>query len=159
MEWSTTAELNVKEFVVERSTSGNYQSIGSVTARNSTGIQHYNFTDAHAVSGKSSYRLKIVDADAKLTYSKIASINRSTNSQFEVIPNPSVHGEIRIVGLANTNEQVMIKVFDLAGRLQLMKYVTSNGQDIVLKHRLLAGVYNLECIGNGGKRNRLVVVQ
>ena len=160
LEWSTTAEVNMKEFVVERSTNGNsYQAIGTVKAKNGSGVVHYDLSDAKPVAGRSWYRLKIFDIDSKFTYSRIAFINRSSIGKFDIIPNPAVHNEIRIVGLVNINEQVTIKVYDLSGRLHLVKNAIANGQDIVLNHSLMPGMYNVECIRKSGKENKQIIIR
>jgi hypothetical protein len=160
LEWTTTAEEKMKGFVVERSTNGNnFQAIGSVHAKNTGGIQQYDLTDGKPVAGRSWYRLKILDADNNFTYSRIASINRSNIGKFDINPNPAVHNEIRIVGLANTNEQVIIKVYDLSGRMQLTKNAIANGQDIILRHNLVTGMYNVECIRKSGKENKQIIIR
>ena len=160
LEWATAAEVNMKQFEVERSTNGNiFYPIGSVKAKNGGGIQHYSLSDEKPVAGKSWYRLKIFDNDQKFTYSRIATINRSRNGKFEIIPNPAVHNEIRIVGAGNTNEEILIKVFDISGRLYINTKAMANGQDIILKHQLVPGIYNVELISNTSKQNKQIIIR
>jgi hypothetical protein len=101
----------------------------------------------------------MLDQDGRFSYSRVVSVNRSKNGKFDVVPNPATHNEIRIVGITNTNEKIVIKVFDLSGRLQLMRNVSANGQDIILKHQLPSGMYNVECITKDGKQNKQIIIR
>lgn len=65
--WEITAESKGKEFVIERSSDGrSFEAIGNVTLN--SGKTNYSFTDQSPLA-VNYYRLKIVDVDAKLTYS------------------------------------------------------------------------------------------
>jgi len=160
LEWSTSGEINTKQFDVERSlNASSFTAIGIEKSRNANGVQHYSLVDNKPLSGKSWYRLRMEDNDGNVKYSKTVFVNRSSTGKFDIVPNPSVHNEIRLVGIARTNDQVLIKVYDVSGRLQLQRTVMATGQDIVLQHHLLPGIYNLECITKAGKENKQIIVR
>jgi hypothetical protein len=160
LEWSTSGEINTKQFDVERSlNASSFTAIGIEKSKNANGVQHYSLVDNKPLSGKSWYRLRMEDNDGNVKYSKSVVVNRSRTGKFDIVPNPSVHNEIRLVGIARTNDQVLIKVYDVSGRLQLQRNVMATGQDIVLQHHLLPGIYNLECITKAGKENKQIIVR
>lgn len=160
VEWTTASEVNMKKFEVERSANGNtFYFIGSLNARNSNGIQQYDLSDDRPIAGKSWYRLKLFENEEKFTYSRVASINRGKRVGFDIVPNPAIHSEIRIVGVATSYEQLVIRVYDLSGRLHISRNIVASGQDIILKHQLLPGIYNVECITNNNKQNKQIIIR
>lgn len=87
--WTTTNEINTKDFTVQRSTDGiNFKNIGIVPAQNQTGSFTYSFTDAAPLAGLSYYRLLSSDKDGSFTFSNIASVEINAKSLLIVSPNP-----------------------------------------------------------------------
>lgn len=74
LNWRTTDEINVTEYVIERSASPefvNYSLVGSVKARNKTGMNNYQLLDAGVHGGsRYYYRLKTVEP-GKRSYSNV----------------------------------------------------------------------------------------
>jgi hypothetical protein len=91
LQWQTANEQNVIHFVIERSNDAiHFAEIGTVSANgNRTSINDYNFTDIQPAFAKNYYRLRIVDADGKIKYSKVLSVDiRKANSNISLYPNP-----------------------------------------------------------------------
>ena len=89
LEWTTTNEINTREFIVERSTNSLYNSIGSVPALSVPGNHTYYFTDINPVNGTNLYRLKMVDKDGRFSYSPVLIIKLNpTAVNWKVYPNP-----------------------------------------------------------------------
>ncbi len=94
LNWVVTAELNVHHYEIERSEDGyHFNSIGSVNViDNSSTTKYYNYTDRwNTASSSIYYRLKIVDNDGRLSYSKIILIKMNDlKSQVKLMafPNP-----------------------------------------------------------------------
>jgi hypothetical protein len=74
--FSTTAEVNVAAFEVQRSTDGsNFTTLGKLTPHNNpTNRYDYLFEDAQPVKGVNYYRIAVLDLDGKIQYSPILKI-------------------------------------------------------------------------------------
>ncbi|MEJ8842079.1 T9SS type A sorting domain-containing protein [Lacibacter sp. H375] len=88
--WSTTSEQNTDHYVVEASLNGSdFTEAGRVVAAgNSTSLSTYNFVHRQINHQSYYYRLKQVDADGKITYSKIIRINVTAFKAATLYPNP-----------------------------------------------------------------------
>ena len=117
LSWSTTNEVNTSDFVVERSAdSVAFSPIGEVKASDSHGQHDYSFTDANPYTGNNFYRLKMIDLDAKATYSRIVQITGSlTTALTSVYPNPA-RESATILFNASIAGQYVIQVTDAAGK-------------------------------------------
>ncbi|MBL7728534.1 MAG: hypothetical protein JNM68_12645, partial [Dinghuibacter sp.] len=75
VQWQVTMQDGIRHYVVERSTDGRlFEPLGTVAA-NTQSDYTYNFTDRAPAPDKNLYRLKIVNQNGIVTYSKIISIN------------------------------------------------------------------------------------
>jgi len=89
--WSTTNEVNTKDFVVEKSSDAmGFFSIGSVAAKGSGTItNNYSFMDANPYDGITYYRLKIFDRDGSYSYSPVLKVETKGRSTISIYPNPA----------------------------------------------------------------------
>jgi hypothetical protein len=157
LEWTTTRESKTNYFVVERTTDNlNYISIDTIyAANNGEFTQNYNATDLHPLLGLNYYRLKIVDAEGKITHSPIAAVKVTNVRSPQIYPNPAktyvnitqgtdVISEViiyNVVGkpvakILNTNAETVIKipVYSLPGELYLIEIRTKN---VVYRDKLI----------------------
>ena len=92
--WSTLAEVNNDFYDVEKSYDGkNWKKIGSGKGSGNSNVKlEYSFWDDHITSNDAFYRLKQVDLDGRVSYSRVVSSN-CYNYRFdhliEVFPNPA----------------------------------------------------------------------
>ncbi|MEO7310228.1 MAG: pectinesterase family protein [Chitinophagaceae bacterium] len=94
--WATANEVNIQNFIVERSRTGNdFSAVGTVVAKNAAGKNDYQYTDPNPIAGVSYYRLKMVDKSGSFTYSAVVAVNSKLKGSLVVYPNPVVN-EIRI---------------------------------------------------------------
>lgn len=139
LNWSTSAEGNTWQFLIERSTDSlSWNSIGTVNAAgNASSTRSYLFTDTATLSGDVYYRLNMVTYDNRHFYSNglkgAISLLLSSGLQYVAyipprdyitgadhplsllaVPNPA-QGNVKIAGLTAGTHQV--KVYDLSGRL------------------------------------------
>ncbi|MEP6512490.1 MAG: discoidin domain-containing protein [Parafilimonas sp.] len=129
LEWKTTLETNTKYFAVERSSDNiHFSEIDRVDAANSGRFTvTYQSTDAHPANGINYYRLRMVDADNKITYSPIAVVRVSNSKSPLLYPNPAAG----IVNIAQGDETIrLINLYDIAGRL-LLSVPNSSSQNII----------------------------
>jgi len=119
LDWKTASESGNDYFIVERSIDGhNFEAIGTVAGNGNTNtISSYSFTDYNPGTGILYYRLRQVDFDGQLDYSKIVPVRIGTGvSPVVLYPNPIrdiafvlIHTEI--IG------DVLLEIFDAAGKL------------------------------------------
>ncbi|MGG9960751.1 LamG-like jellyroll fold domain-containing protein [Ferruginibacter sp. SUN106] len=91
LQWQTSNEQNADRFEVESSIDGiNFYKTGTVTAKNLSGVNNYQFTDASAWTNYLRYyRLKSIDTDGKYKYSGIAMVSNKQNTVATIYPNPA----------------------------------------------------------------------
>lgn len=144
-QWETISEKDVDRFVIERSTNGiDFITIGTekVTA-NSYSLKSYIIDDPKAKLGINYYRLKTIDLDGTVTYSKIVAVNvdtQNTDNLLTVYPNPTpVGNEINIVGIEKA--EVSIQITTTLGQVLYNKTVKHEGGTFSISQHLAAGVY------------------
>lgn len=151
LQWSTSSEENVKQFVIERSNDGKtYKTIGTVAATgNSTITKNYSFADQSPfMSALNYYRLKMQDVDGNYKYSKILTIkfDGQLTISMQAYPNP-VKDLLQVQlpnGLTGT---VGLQVIDMQGRVVKWNNLASDGNALnttVDVTSLTKGVYILK---------------
>lgn len=83
IQWGTTEEISLSEFVVERQagSEGGFILIGSVTPKGNNSF--YEFVDQTAfktITSVYQYRIKIVSQDGSYTYSKTVTVSHNVSS-------------------------------------------------------------------------------
>lgn len=94
LKWDVTEEVNVREYQVERSTTGtSFTSVGTAAAK---GKSIYYFTDIDVPNSALYYRIKSVDIDGKFKYSGILKVsgNNSFSNTLKLYPMPATNGEV-----------------------------------------------------------------
>jgi hypothetical protein len=112
-------ETNCKWFVIERAGEmGGYDSIDVVDGLNNNNMTNYNFADGHMLGGNNYYRLRQVDRDGVVRYSKVVTLSNNTvetaSSKMSVYPNPAV-STLNYSVSATAPQQVVVQVYNLAG--------------------------------------------
>lgn len=120
LSWSTAQEINNNRFEIEKSLDGNdWQTIAMVMgAGTTTTVSDYSYTDQQVKDGTLYYRIRQVDMDGKTTVSgtQIVRSENSVNSPVARVYASSAHS-LQINFNAATAQNVMVRVFDLNGRL------------------------------------------
>ena len=153
LNWSTSNELNFSHFEIERSADGrNFAAISSVTAKGSTSLNTYTFTDLPLNSGAVYYRLKLVDNDGQYRYSSIVSLNTRLKAGVFVYPNPASASITVSHGLLS--DAAVINVYTMSGSLikatNIAKGAVQSAVDI---SGLLAGNYQIVVMDANEKRS------
>ncbi|QEC68510.1 T9SS type A sorting domain-containing protein [Panacibacter ginsenosidivorans] len=164
LEWSTSTEVNTKDFTIQRSFDGyNFQSIGSVTAAgNSTQKRDYKFIDAGALGTgytKIYYRLQMNDKDNKFTYSKIEIVTIKNNAvDYSVYPNPVKN--ILTISFPNALTHVSIIITDQQGKVLLTQQLNNIQQGYKASINMAAyksGIYYLQVKTNDGAQTNKII--
>lgn len=119
LNWVTLAETNNRGFWVEHSRDGQHFSNRTwIDGQGTTQESYaYNYFDqGYSEVGIHYYRLKQVDYDATIEYSKIISVQRQADSSVKLFPNPVLSGHQPLHIQSDQNIQA-IYLFDQQGRL------------------------------------------
>lgn len=147
LNWSTATELNNNYFDVETSVDGtNFYKVGQVKSKgNSSQAQQYSLTHYSPVVGANYYRLKQVDLDGKSSYSSviIVTFDSDKGQIISIYPSP-VSNELNVT-FSRTQENVMLRVVSIDGKVVETKEVGSvYGKTSLNVSSLINGIYILQ---------------
>jgi hypothetical protein len=153
LNWKADQGRNFEKFEIERSLDGKiYTRIETIPFNNL--IHDYHLLDNISVlqSKLIFYRLKMIDADSKFSYSKIIVFRTNpVQNNFTIYPNPA-RTEIFVSLLADKKQNLRIKVLDASGRIvsEHQKEV-QKGTNVfpVNTFGLKAGTYILQMVLDG----------
>jgi hypothetical protein len=141
LKWVTASETDSKYFDVQKSDDGIiFTTFAQVNASgNTTLVQNYSANDHHPQNGNNFYRLRIVDIDGTVTYSKIIAVNFGDQTLPQVFPNPASSYFTVTAGQEAMKE---ISVIDVSGKI-IQRIVNSNGSSAVTinSESFAGGVY------------------
>ncbi len=139
LNWKTANEQNTKSFELESSTDGRrFTKMATLNAAGN-GSHSYSYTDATIYKDKVWYRLKMLDADGKFTYSTLVLMNQSTNHPITIFPNPAIsvlNINLSSAKLLNTNAQLT----DAKGSLLQVVRLSGYNQPVTIG-QLAKGMY------------------
>ncbi len=145
LDWAVTFEHGMKYYAVEKSTDGNsFSEVGRITNSNYNGRDnaYYTYSDNNVTTGTVYYRIKEVDTDGRVDYTKIVVLNNGIKGTINVFPNPFIR-QIQIFGLnqgeLNSNN---VRLFNTVG-LQIA-YKVINNNTIEVDGNLQTGTYFLK---------------
>lgn len=155
LDWSTTAEFNTKEFVVERSADGvTFQPLGTVPAAgNSPAKTRYTFTDRDRPLELQYYRLRLLDVDGNSEWSKAISIRQpmDNGNWVRLLNNPVFHNRLELQFLRAAEGNLSLTVMDVSGKVMLRQTLRNNGSTRftmdLSPYALPAGAYFLSVEG------------
>jgi hypothetical protein len=156
LSWKADRGNNFEKFEIERSFDGKtYSRIETILFNNL--INDYHLTDnTSALQSKLIfYRLKMIDADGKFTYSKVIvfRINPIENS-FTIYPNPA-RTEVFVSLMTDKNQSLRVKVLDISGKIvSEQRKEIQKGTNVfpVNISNLKAGNYLLQIHANAEKK-------
>ena len=144
LQWSTAFEIDNFKYVVEKSYDG--KTFGSVSEIKGSTYSlrqlDYGYLDKGSVNNQSAYyRLKQIDIDGKIEYSKVVYVNnrKSAGKVVSVFPNP-FHSDIQLVGFnSNDLNTKNVRIFNSTGRK--VNFSISGANEIRLDATLPSGIY------------------
>jgi len=158
IQWVTSRELNVRNFVVEKSRDGvNWTALTTLLPLQSTAtLKSYSYSDNEPYPATSFYRIKQVDVDNKITYSSIKVLSRNSLTGIKVFPNPFVHQISLDIPKVSESTTVNIKLTDVNGavlRTMTNKIPGGAGSSFTLQglQNLSRGMYYLSVENEEGK--------
>ncbi len=148
LQWQTSSEEGVKQFVIERSNDGkSFKAIGTVAATgNSTITRKYSFADnSPFISASNYYRLLMQDADGNFKYSKMLIIKFDGQLSTDMKVYPSMVKDILQVQLPDgMNGNIGIQIIDMNGRVIRKNNIAGDGHALNTTmdvSTLIKGVY------------------
>lgn len=119
LQWTTSSEIDMKHFEVERSTDGtNFRKIGKTLAKGDDNVRtEYTYLDILAEKGANFYRLVIIDKDGNFSYSKVITISVEKGiSLFVVYPNP-FGKRVQVKFNSDGPDQATMRIVDNTGKV------------------------------------------
>lgn len=165
LEWSTSSEENLKEFVVEKSVNGkDFNPTASVlSASNGQAVANYYWFDAAPNKGNNFYRIKAIDLDGKLNYTSVLKVNMGeTTPTVNIWPNPLV-GKLMKVQLGDQEAgNYKVQLLNASGQTVVSANFQHSGATSVYTMNLPAGIqpglYYVKCMnGNEVSTQKLMV--
>jgi hypothetical protein len=143
---------------LERSSdSRSFRGIKTINADAIRCREPFNHTDSEPLGGLNYYRVKIVDADGQVSYSKIIGLlNRQTG--FEVVgiaPNPANQQQESILSISSTKPgSITVLITDMNGRRissRVFPMIAGNNQLKLETTQLPSGQYTVTILGDDGE--------
>lgn len=175
LQWGITNQLNIKEYIVERSINGTDFTIAdTLLATTDTSSYVYNWIDMNTVNGNNYYRVYAVDNNLSpqdtsnivsvfLSKNNIpATISSSTIASFiKVYPNPAVDGMVNIDLTGWPTGNYEIKVIDQSGNtiLRDTKYYESGNGPIAISFgkNISSGIYIMQIVAPDGNKTNVTI--
>jgi Secretion system C-terminal sorting domain len=151
LNWKVTCTTSPRAtMTLERSSdSRNYSGLYTITADAVRCQQPFDYTDANPLKGMNYYRLKIVDADGKITYSTTVALLNAVKG-FDIIsiaPNPVVTDKFNLNVTSAQAGKMEISIFDMQGRLvnrQTLSLIAGYNSMPVNVANLAPGTYTIK---------------
>jgi uncharacterized delta-60 repeat protein len=151
LQWQTTSEEDLKQFVIERSNDGKtYKAIGTVAAAgNSNTKSNYSYADGSPfMSTNNYYRLLMQDVDGNYKYSKtlIIKFDGQLSTNMQVFPS-NVKDMLQVQLPNGLNGNVSLQIIDMSGRVIKKNTLASDGNALSTTmdvSTLVNGVYILK---------------
>lgn len=146
--WNVAQEIDVDHYEVEESVNG--RQFSPLTQIDAAGRSSYQANDGQVWSGANFYRVKAVDIDGKLTYSKIIRLDNGSNDQnVQLYPNPT-RGEINLALNGLSANTYRLQVVNALGQAVYQQSLTHDGGNRSLPlnlNNLPAGIYQVQLSG------------
>ncbi|WP_420153252.1 CBM35 domain-containing protein [Siphonobacter sp.] len=163
LSWKTTAEVNNREFIIERSLDAKaFKPIGTVAgAGSSTKSIAYQFTDTTPILNQTNYyRLKQVDLNQTFAYSKTLAVRFADQDSLTLFPNPT-HGPLTVKIPRTFVGELRLEITKNDGTPVLVKKYTSVADKSIQLNvaPLNVGVYTLSLEDTEGNRRQARLIR
>ncbi|CAN5600831.1 hypothetical protein BH11BAC3_BH11BAC3_22220 [soil metagenome] len=114
LEWKTSQEQNTGSFEIEYSAEGAlFMKVGTIAAAGfSATTKTYNYIHSNPAAGAAYYRLKMIDRDNKITYSKVIKVDiTGVGKGITLYPNPVTDGNF-VIELAGFNSKINYTIYN-----------------------------------------------
>jgi hypothetical protein len=151
IKWKTSNETNLNKFEIETSSDGLvFLVAGTVKPSASSSIGQYQFS-WNQPTGKAYYRLKMIDNDGSITYSKIIPITSDCNDKkkfVQLYPNPVQTTQVLKVNITGYDKAIRGDLYSATGQF-IKSFILTNGGNKLSVENLSQGFYTLKVSENG----------
>lgn len=139
LQWYTTIKDGCNHYEIQKSVQGQaYQTIHEMDCSHDVSLNEYNYTDHSFTEGQVAYyRIKVIDANGKVSYSPVVNCNIQDENKIMVYPNPS-DGIVYV----NTKESFVYRLYNAEGII--LKKGASLNSGLPMLDGLADGMYILE---------------
>jgi hypothetical protein len=149
LDWQIENPADVKQFVIERSVTGEqWSELKQVGGNDIT--SSYFAIDEHPLPGRSYYRIRFIERSNAFSYSPVRKVFLDGDQQFVIYPNPA---KDRIVIAGNMLYPAYLSLRSVGGQL-IMQQKLSTSPAVIELPALPAGIYMAEI---NGKVQKLIV--
>ena len=126
--WTTASEINNDYFVIESSSDGiEFNEVTEIVGAGNSNVEiNYSAIDYNPYNGISYYRLKQVDFDGTMAYSKIRMVNFNNTSdkniEMAIYPNPARPNTSITISLSEITEQTVLSIHTVSGQVIISNY-------------------------------------
>jgi large repetitive protein len=156
LRWETASEVNSSHFVVERSVDAQvFEPIGQIAAAGySQAVRAYDFIDQDAERRITFYRLRQVDLDGQVSFSKqVQVIFDRVSDDLWVYPNPGQDEVYLRFPETPQGDQFSLRVINAAGRVVINRTMVHQAESVRLEvSNLPVGFYTIEVLKANGDR-------
>ena len=165
LQWAVAENEINDHFEVEKSFDGkNFTTKGIVIATTKSGAESYSFSEV-ANAEKVYYRLRMIDKNQIVTYSKILAFQTLTGGSsngIKIVTNP-ITDKLTLSFSARSTEPVQIKVYDISGRIQMNErmnaYEGTNLISLTIGSSFKTGMYVVEMTSGSDRQTAKFVKQ
>lgn len=166
VEWSNLTERDIAMYYVERSVNGiDFTLIGQYLPKsNRDDKARYTSFDVSPVAGTNFYRIKVIQKDTKIIFSKVMRIERGIAGQkLSLYPNPVISNQITLGLIGLREDKYNIRIVNAAGQHIYESTIIYKGnfmtQTLRLPCSLKPGMYGLIVAGSDYRENKTFIVQ
>jgi hypothetical protein len=166
VEWSNLTERDIAMYYVERSVNGmDFTLIGQYLPKsNRDDKARYTSFDGSPVAGTNFYRIKVIQKDTKIIFSKIMRVERDIAGQkLSLYPNPVIGNQITLGLIGLREDKYNVRIVNAAGQHIYESTIIYKGslttQALRLPCSLKPGLYGLIVTGSDYRENKMFIVQ
>ncbi len=157
--WISAEETNFSYYQLEQSSdSKTFTAVGNVQKNKGANSNYEQIAMLKGAKNNTSYyRLKMVDLNNSIKYSKIVSVQNecAKTGQIIIAPNPAAD----IITVKDMDSKGSMNIYDITGRLCLSVSLTELGNQEVNIHHLIQGTYMIQIKSEQGTYNTKLVKQ
>jgi hypothetical protein len=129
LSWTLSEGMNMHEFEIEKSGGDNqWKTVGTLESDNRLSTQNsFSMTDSQPSSGANYYRLKLLNPDGRMDYSRIRMVTISPFIDIRIFPNPA--SAVIQFDLKNNNADLIFRLISPQG--QILQQSTSSANSAV----------------------------
>ncbi len=150
LSWKTSTEAGLDRFEIEQSENGTtFNKVGKVIAKNLSTGADYQFTWNQG-NATTFYRLKMIDKDGTITYSKGVKISTNCIGKkvTKIFPNPVSVNQLLNVNISGYARNIKAELYTVSGQL-VNTYTLQNGTNELSVGKISQGFYTLKISENG----------